>query len=84
MGLRHVWGRRFGRTTAVVLAGVLAAVGLVAVTAPAQAATPVHVQSRGKEITTGTLDSLKFTNNNVAGNLIVVYVVWSNTFRRSR
>ncbi|MGY4768421.1 PQQ-dependent sugar dehydrogenase [Kribbella sp. CWNU-51] len=79
MGLRHVRGRRFGRATAVVLAGALAAVGLVAVTAPAQAATPVHVQSRGKEITTGTLDSLKFTNNNVGGNLIVVYVVWSNS-----
>jgi hypothetical protein len=42
------------------------------------AATPRFVQTRAKEVTSGTTNALAFTNANTAGNLIVVYVIWSN------
>jgi glucose/arabinose dehydrogenase/chitodextrinase len=45
----------------------------------AHAATLSHRQSRAKKITTGTANSLAFTSAPVAGNLIIVYVTWSNT-----
>jgi glucose/arabinose dehydrogenase len=44
---------------------------------PAVAATPAHVQSRAKEVTSGTLNSLAFSSANTAGNLIVVYLIWN-------
>src|SRR3954469_7851749 len=54
----------------------------------ADAANPAFVQARSKQITTGTANSLAFTNANTAGNLVVVYVVWDNsspvTLRDSR
>ena len=54
----------------------------------ADAANPAFVQARSKQITTGTVNSLTFTNANAAGNLIVAYVVWDNpspvTLRDSR
>src|SRR5919198_1312811 len=43
------------------------------------ASTPAFVQARAKEITSETTNSLAFSSANTAGNLIVVYVVWSNT-----
>jgi glucose/arabinose dehydrogenase len=55
----------------------MAALGLLAVPSPAQAATPAHVQSRAKEISSGTVNSLAFSNANTAGNLIVVYLIWN-------
>lgn len=61
------------------LAVALAVVGLLAVPIPAEAATPAHVQSRAKEITTGTVNSLAFSNANAAGNLIVVYLIWNTS-----
>ena len=54
------------------------AVGLLALPA-VDAATGTFVQARQKQITSGTVNSLAFTNPNTAGNLIVVYVAWNNT-----
>ena len=50
-----------------------------AVPAHAATATPTFVQAQAKEITSGTVNSLAFTSANTAGDLIVVYLVWSNT-----
>lgn len=46
---------------------------------PASAATPAHVQSTAKQITSGTINSVPFPGPNSAGDIIVVYVIWSNT-----
>ncbi len=46
---------------------------------PASAASPAHVQSTAKQITSGTVNSVAFGSANTAGNLIVAYVLWSNT-----
>jgi glucose/arabinose dehydrogenase/PKD repeat protein len=43
------------------------------------ATTPQFLQGRTKEIKSGTTNSLAFSSANTAGNLIVVYVAWSNT-----
>jgi glucose/arabinose dehydrogenase/chitodextrinase len=43
------------------------------------ALTPAFVQARAREITSGTTNSLAFNSANAAGNLVVVYAVWSNT-----
>src|SRR5215218_1891029 len=59
----------------VVIAGALG--GMLAL-ARAQAATSAFVQGRANEISSGTTNSLAFDSANTAGNLIVVYVVWSN------
>ena len=45
----------------------------------ARAAPPQFVQTRAKEIRSGTTNALAFNSANTAGNLVVVYVVWSNT-----
>jgi hypothetical protein len=45
----------------------------------AQAATSTFVQGRAEGITSGTTNSLAFNSANTAGNLIVAYLVWSNT-----
>jgi glucose/arabinose dehydrogenase/PKD repeat protein len=55
------------------------AYGLPVAAAPAAAATPVFQQANAREITSGTVNSVAFTNANTAGNLIVVYAVWGNT-----
>ncbi len=34
---------------------------------------------RAAEVTSGTLNSLAFSSANTAGNLIVVYLTWTNT-----
>jgi tryptophan-rich sensory protein len=52
---------------------------IVASPASAAAATPAIKQVRAKEITSGTLNSLDFKSANTAGNLIVVYLAWTNT-----
>ena len=52
---------------------------LVASPASAAAASPTFKQVRAKEITSGTLNSLDFKSANTAGNLIVVYLAWTNT-----
>ncbi|HEX2782676.1 MAG TPA: hypothetical protein VHN36_03755, partial [Ilumatobacteraceae bacterium] len=61
--------------TAVVLLGTT--LGFVSTT-PVSAATPTFVQTRANEIIAGTTNSLAFSSANTAGNLIVVYVLWSN------
>jgi len=45
----------------------------------ARAAPPQFVQTRAKEIRSGATNALAFNSANTAGNLVVVYVVWSNT-----
>ena len=42
-------------------------------------ATPTFKQVRAKRVTNGAVNSLAFSSANTAGNLIVVYVSWSNT-----
>ena len=73
----HVTQLRRAITTVIVALGVLLTV--VPFYSGAYGATPGHVQSRAQEITSGTLNSLAFSNANAAGNLIVVYVIWNNT-----
>ncbi|MET9268088.1 PQQ-dependent sugar dehydrogenase [Kribbella sp. NPDC003557] len=73
---------RFGRSAkalGILLTLALAAVGLVATSSPAVAATPAHVQSRAKEVSTGTVNSLAFSAANTGGNLIVVYLIWNTS-----
>ena len=79
-------GRRIATICAKVITycGVLVAAALVAVTLawapPASAAsTPVFVQARANEVGSGTTNALAFTTPNTAGNLIIVYAIWSNT-----
>jgi glucose/arabinose dehydrogenase/chitodextrinase len=45
----------------------------------AHGVTPTFRQARGKEIGSGTVNSVAFNSANVAGNLIIVQVIWSNT-----
>ena len=59
-----------------VLAAVTAA--LVLLVAVKAEAAPTFVQGRAKQVTSGTVNSLAFSSANTAGNLIVVYVSWSN------
>jgi len=73
MTRRHAWNKALGLLVAV----ATVAVGLVALAGPAEAATPAHVQSRAKEVSSGTVNSLAFSNANTAGNLIVVYLIWN-------
>ena len=59
-------------------ASVIAAAGTLPNPPTADAATPAHVQSRANEIGSGTVNDLAFASPNTAGNLIVVYALWSN------
>src|SRR5215831_6775609 len=43
------------------------------------AATPAFVQGGSRQINSGTTNTLSFNSANTAGNLVVVYAVWSNT-----
>ena len=61
-----------------VLVGALLGIALPRIDAAA-AATPAFVQVRAKKVRSGTTNSLAFNNANTAGNLIVVYAIWSNT-----
>ena len=54
------------------------AVGLAWVPPASAASTPAFVQARANEVGSGTTNSLAFTTPNTAGNLIVVYAIWSN------
>ena len=71
--------------SAAVTVAVIAALGSRPV---AGAVSPAYVQGRAKQITSGTGNSLAFSNANAAGNLAVAYVVWDNsspvTLRDSR
>lgn len=55
------------------------ATGILLQTNLSMAATPTFKQAKANEISSGTVDSVAFTSANVAGNLIVVEVLWSNT-----
>ena len=60
-------------------AAVLSVMAALLFVPPADAATPAHVQSRAQEVNSGTSNNLAFSSPNAAGNLIVVYAIWSNT-----
>ena len=66
---------------ALLLSVVLGFLWLPVVASPASAApaTPAFKQVRANEITSGKLNSLAFKSPNTAGNLIVVYLTWTNT-----
>jgi glucose/arabinose dehydrogenase len=69
------------RARSVGLLVTLAMLGGMLVLAPgvARAAPPQFVQTRAKEIRSGATNALAFNSANTAGNLVVVYLVWSNT-----
>jgi glucose/arabinose dehydrogenase/chitodextrinase len=69
------------RAFAILVAAAIGLLGvpLTATTARAAAATPTFKQVRAKEITSGTDNSLAFNSANTSGNLIVVYIAWTNT-----
>src|SRR5690242_3682002 len=74
--------RRLRTCLSLLTAGAIAAGALVvtsAASASAASATPQFVQVGAKEIASGTTNSLAFSSGNTAGNLIVVYAIWSNT-----
>ncbi len=77
----HLRRPRFSQAIAVLVAAALGflSLPLSTSTAHAAAATPTFKQVRAKEITSGTDNSLAFNSANTAGNLIVVYLVWTNT-----
>ena len=81
--IRRFYIRRLGfrRAAALLVAVTLGFLGLPLIASPADAAsaTPTFTQVRAKEITSGTLNSLAFNSANTAGNLIVVYLTWTNT-----
>jgi glucose/arabinose dehydrogenase/PKD repeat protein len=63
-----------------IAAGVLAAsLSLLPALDAYAADTPTFVQTRAKEVNSGTTNALAFNSANTAGNLIVAYVVWNNT-----
>src|SRR5215831_7042770 len=64
-------------TASAIAVGALVVAG--AAPAGAAPATPKFVQVRANEVTSGRTNSLTFSSGNTAGNLIVVYAIWSNT-----
>ena len=73
---KHPQSRWFTLVGLLVVSGAL--IGLLSLPS-VDAATGTFGQARQKRITSGTVNSLAFTNPNTAGNLIVVYVAWNNT-----
>ena len=70
----------FRRALALLVTAALGLLGLPMFAPSASAAAaPTFKQVRAKEITSGTVNSLAFNSANAAGNLIVVYLVWTNT-----
>ncbi len=70
----------FRRALALLVTTALGLLGLpIFAPSASAAATPTFKQVRAKEITSGTLNSLAFNSANTAGNLIVVYLVWTNS-----
>ena len=67
------------RSLRLALALALTAMGGLLPVSGADAATPTHVQSLAQEVNAGTSNNLAFSSPNGAGNLIVVYAIWSNT-----
>jgi Bacterial Ig domain len=69
---------RFFLAVAVVVAATLGLLSLPLFPSPAHAATATFKQVNAKEIRSGTVNSLAFDSPNTAGNLIVVYLAWTN------
>ena len=63
---------------AVAVAATLGLLSLPLIPSPARAATATFKQVNAKEIRSGTVNSLAFDSANTAGNLIVVYLAWTN------
>jgi glucose/arabinose dehydrogenase len=73
-------GRHGRRTRGAPLALAITAAAVVSLPHPGLGApaTPQFVQVRAQEVTSGSTNSLAFNSANTAGNLIVVYAIWSN------
>ena len=83
--VQAIRSQRMQRSRSVQLVAVLVAatlgllgVPLTTISARAAAAAPTFKQVRASEITSGTLNSLAFNSANTSGNLIVVYLTWTN------
>jgi hypothetical protein len=61
------------------VAVTLALLSVPLIPSPARAATATFKQVAAKEIKSGKINSLAFNKANTAGNLIVVYLAWTNT-----
>jgi hypothetical protein len=72
----QVWRPRY--LVAVFVAAILGLVALPLIASPARAATATFKQVSAREIKSGTVNSLTFNSANTAGNLIVVYLAWTN------
>ena len=72
-------GRRPRSLVAVLVAVALGLLTLPLVPSPAQAAAATFKQLDADEIQSGKFNSLTFNEANTAGNLIVVYLAWTNT-----
>jgi hypothetical protein len=64
---------------AILVAATIGLLGLSLFPSPAGAATASFKQANAKEIKSGTVNSLAFKSVNTSGNLIVVYLAWTNT-----
>ena len=64
---------------AVLAAATLGLLSLTLIPSPARAATATFKQVNAKEIKNGNVNRVAFDTANTAGNLIVVYVAWTNT-----
>jgi hypothetical protein len=64
---------------AILTAATLGLLSLILIPSPARAATATFKQVNAKEIKNGSVNRLAFDTANTAGNLIVVYVAWTNT-----
>jgi hypothetical protein len=73
----QVWRPRW--LLAVLVAAILGLLGLFLTASPARAAAATFKQVKADEIKSGTDISVAFDSPNEAGNLIVVYVAWTNT-----
>ena len=71
--------RRPRSLIAVLVAATLGLLSVPLIPFHASAATATFKQVNANEIKSGSDNSLAFKSNNTAGNLIVVYLVWTNT-----
>src|SRR5947209_7450964 len=68
------------RAIEIALIGILTVsfLAVTTVSSSASVATPTFVQGTAQSIRTGTVNSVAFPKTNVAGDLVVAFVVWDN------
>jgi glucose/arabinose dehydrogenase/PKD repeat protein len=62
-----------------IVVALVALAALLPATEARAASTPLFVQTASNEVGSGTTNAVAFGNANGAGNLVVAYVIWSNT-----